>query len=79
MTKTAIRAEVKQLWNNTRVIYGIPCAKVAWMPRPYYIIRDEESFDQVSTRGYEPLKDFYYQSELIDYIDQTLKLANPGN
>lgn len=69
-TKKDILIEVKKLWNNTRVINGVNCARKVWNDdMPYMIIENTDTFDDdVSKRNFVPIMGFKYQKEFVDFL-----------
>lgn len=69
VTKTQLIKEVRLAWNKTRIINGINIAVVGWHTNQYKIIENDETFKDVTrTSDHQPIKDFYYQADLVNYL-----------
>lgn len=70
-------------WNSVKVVNGVRVARVCWHNNQYKVIHDNIEFKDItktvesepdkfgfrkSIRVYEPIKEFYYKKELVDYI-----------
>lgn len=78
MTKKEIKlqldsqSECGKFWNSTAIIGGIKVARVCWLTNQYRVIPINHDFDDVSSRQYKPIAEFYYQDDLINYIQKTI-------
>ena len=69
MTKSAIKKELKGMWNSTRVVQGINIARVCWKDSmQYMVIENEETFEDASKDGFTPIDYFRTQEELVDKL-----------
>ena len=84
MTKTQALRELKGLFNNTRMVGNIKVAVVGWHDNKFKVIDEGVEFDTITKTvdtgkrnyfgtpimefSYKPIAEFYYQSELADYI-----------
>lgn len=63
---------LKDIWNKCKFINGVNIAGVMWFDNAYMVIREGETFEQVSERTYTPIKEFRLLSELNKYINRNI-------
>ena len=78
----------EKLFNSTNTIKGIKIAHVGWDNKSWKVIDSNKTFEDIieqektgeyilgdipeEKRVYSPIKEFYYQSELIDYLSSVI-------
>ena len=80
--------KLNKIWNKTGVVFGVPVATVMWKDDPWYIIREGDTFEDVTATveaeheyfhtkyqkyTYEPVAQFHTQLELASYIYNKIK------
>lgn len=69
MTKTAIKEQLKGMWNETRIVNGVNIARVCWHELDQWkIIENGETFEDVTGDDFMPIDFFRTQQELIDVL-----------
>lgn len=73
MTKSAIKKELKGMFNESRVLFdGINIARVCWREPQWLIIENDETFDDAKQKGFMPIDEFRTQDELVDRLYKTI-------
>lgn len=69
ITKSAIKKELKGMWNDTRFVFGFKIARVCWNEKwQYMVIENEDTFEEASQSNFSPIDGFRTQEELINKL-----------
>ena len=66
--KSQAKKVLKSFGNKVMILNGFAIAKVCWFQLPWMIIRQGETFDQVSDRSYKAQAEFLLRDQLLDRI-----------
>lgn len=76
MTKTAIKNELKGMWNQTKIISGINVARVCFRSESWMIVENEDTFEDCAKDDFSPILSYYYQQELVDKLYKSINQVN---
>lgn len=76
MTKTAIKNELKGMWNQTKIISGINVARVCFKTEQWMIVENEDTFEDCAKDDFSPILSYYYQEELVDKLYKSINQVN---
>ena len=79
----------EKLFNSTNIVKGIKIAHIGWDDKSWKVIDNDKTFEDITTeentgeyvignapktrRVYTPIKEFYLQAELINYLSEVIK------
>ena len=78
----------EKLFNNTNIVKGIKIAHIGWDDKSWKVIDNDKTFEDITKeentgefifgnihktkRVYTPIKEFYLQAELINYLSEVI-------
>ena len=71
MTKNEIKQDLKMMLNEVRATGGVKVGYCAWKAKPWMIIENEETFEEVRKDDFIPIVSFNTREELIESIIKT--------
>lgn len=68
MTKSKFLKEIRGQRNEVRTIAGVRIANVAWLNKPWLIIENEETIEDVMKSGFDAINSYRTSVELYENV-----------
>lgn len=73
MTKKTFETLTKYQLNSIRVVGDMNIAMVGWLSKPWMIVEDGETFDEIKERNYIPIDHFRTREDLYQNYKKLIK------